>query len=396
LTGINSYKISGDYPISGRKIKAKPIKIVWRKDYGDLYATPIYFKDLIYAPFFKHENSSKTSYEFISMNASQGEILWRLNLDSPEFVDSKEGTGGVTKAIVTDEKVFFGMRNGIICCIEQKTGKLVWKYNSGKGIDAPISLYRNTIYFGSDDCHFFALSADDGSLIWKSKLFIEQDKTNPEWIISKPLFWNERVLFTTWDSSLYCLNAKDGKLLWKISELGAMGTYFSHENRYPVVHEDVIYIPHEIGWLIGINLNHKGIVWIVKDDRHRSIREVSKSTHTPLIYKDVLYYGSEGKYVEAYPVKLKSFFPAELFTLNIEDRIIFEPIEDKGWINFLCNSYIYSIEGIDLYNKNPFLIKKFSLPGVPQIDYETIPIAVNAGKVWLGLRDGTFLCGEFI
>jgi len=64
--------------------------------------------------------------------------------------------------------VVVGSMSKFIYAIEGKTGKLLWKFETGEVWSSP-SYNGNEIFIGSDDGFLYCLDID-GKLIWKSKL----------------------------------------------------------------------------------------------------------------------------------------------------------------------------------------------------------------------------------
>lgn len=382
--------------IYGEKIEAKPVKIIWQKSLSlHLYYAPVFFQGNIYVGIESLDKgeSSGTKYVFTSIDSASGENIWELNLRSSEFQSKAllrdeiiEG-GGIleNKPVVTEERVYSVLTNGVACCLERKTGRLIWNFHSGECTHGAITLYNGVLCFGSNNGTLFAVNAFNGSALWKSEVVKKEVVEEAyRYITARPVFWKGKILFETTGRKVYCFNAEDGRLEWKV---GIFYTIKEHDIN-PIVYRDVMYTPQIAGWLTGLDLNCRGkITWIVWDDEHEG------TLTTPLIYNNVLYYGSDGKIIEAYPVASEeTFFPDSFFTLYTEDEVEFEPVEDNGWIYFVSGKYIYAIEAVDIQKEPipPFRIKKFSLPALP-----TGPLEVKSGKLWVGLEDRTLICAEF-
>lgn len=80
---------------------------------------------------------------------------------------------------------------------------------------------EENIYFGSDNCTFWALSQSNGSVIWK---FVVGYPIRGKSIFSSPTIWRDLVYFGSYDGNLYALDKKTGKIKWKFNDADWIGS----------------------------------------------------------------------------------------------------------------------------------------------------------------------------
>lgn len=75
-----------------------------------------------------------------------------------------------TQAICVGDRVYFGTAEGIVACLDRKSGKELWKYpTAGRIISAP-TFWEGTLFVGSGDGRVYCLNARDGSLAWRYRV----------------------------------------------------------------------------------------------------------------------------------------------------------------------------------------------------------------------------------
>ena len=128
---------------------------------------------------------------------------------------SKDGWVG-TCAIVGD-RVYAPALEGILYCLDRRTGDIIWKYRSienedpkkfAPGFKAAPLVTSDTVYAGDEDGFLHALDRTSGEKKW-------QYETGAE-IAGGVSAWKDRLILASHDSWLYCL-FKNGKEDWKFA-----------------------------------------------------------------------------------------------------------------------------------------------------------------------------------
>jgi outer membrane protein assembly factor BamB len=143
------------------------------------------------------------------LNALNGKMIWEYKAT---------GSGSIVcSPVVSNKKVLFGSLSayagttGMFYCLDEESGKEVWKYKTNVGIRTSPVICKGRVYFGLWDSrsHYFdignpkiySLDIYSGEKIWEFK-------TN-HWISSSPLVSNGKIYFGSNDGSLYCFGDEE-------------------------------------------------------------------------------------------------------------------------------------------------------------------------------------------
>ncbi len=166
------------------------------------------------------------------------------------------------------------------------SGDLIWSFKTNGAIWGNIKVTGNTIYFGSDDGHLYALNAQTRTLQWK---FATRDR-----IRATPAFAGQGVFFSSDDGYIYALHKDSGELLWKynlgdgeaVRNLPAYEATsdFDWGKSSPVVKGHSLYVGSADGHLYALNATSGDLLWKFKaKDRIRS---------NPVAQGNRVYFGS--------------------------------------------------------------------------------------------------------
>jgi len=87
----------------------------------------------------------------------QGSIVWSVS----------HGNAVTATPAVTEERVYFGLRNGDLVARSVSDGFEQWRFtDSGDPITAPPVVADGTVYFGSNDSRVYAVDAESGEQEW--------------------------------------------------------------------------------------------------------------------------------------------------------------------------------------------------------------------------------------
>lgn len=121
-----------------------------------------------------------------ALDAVTGQHLW-------SFAGAKAGYD--TNPLVVDGKVFVGNRDGTMYAIGAHgtlhQGELIWQYKTGGAIHVSAAYNNGVVYFASNDNFAYALSANDGSLVWQSDR-LPGDGFHSFW----PVIYGDLVIFS--------------------------------------------------------------------------------------------------------------------------------------------------------------------------------------------------------
>ncbi len=127
--------------------------------------------------------------------------------------------------LVSEDKVYVGLlntsvfdRSSTLHCLERATGKELWTFNNGGQLKPMFStpcVANGKLYFGEGfhenaGCKLYCLDAKTGKKQW--------DFETDSHVESTPQVAQGKVVFGAGDDGLYCLDAVSGKKLWQYPE----------------------------------------------------------------------------------------------------------------------------------------------------------------------------------
>lgn len=112
-------------------------------------------------------------------------------------------------------RLYFANNDGVLFAVNAKTGKLVWRYRSGRvQASSPTVagrtvfhtfLYRHNARGRGRDGELIAFNADTGAVRWRKQLAPSE---------SSPLVHQGRVYVGDWSGRVYAFDVRTGRLLW--------------------------------------------------------------------------------------------------------------------------------------------------------------------------------------
>ena len=189
-------------------------KLLWHFDeLGEGHASAAVTKDVVYT------TGTLNELTYVFAFNHQGALLWKSEVGK-EWVESWPGVR--TTPLIKDNKLYLMTGYGLIVCMDQQTGKVIWKVDIMKDYDG-----RNIVWgmcenlliedekifctVGGLDANIIALNKDTGKLVWKSKAKGEKSAYNTPGLIE----WGGlKILVTMTEFSILGINAENGELLW--------------------------------------------------------------------------------------------------------------------------------------------------------------------------------------
>lgn len=118
-----------------------------------------------------------------------------------------------TQVSIENKKVYFGANDGHIYCLDENSGKLVWKKQLEESSEttrkqfSTISIDGDQIYLGSTGNTFYALDASKGTINWSVK--------TADWIRAKPAYDEKQVYVADLSGNFYAFNKNKKAQQWK-------------------------------------------------------------------------------------------------------------------------------------------------------------------------------------
>jgi len=125
-------------------------------------------------------------------------------------------------AAVAGGRVYFGALDGKVYALDAANGAVVWIYQTGGPVYSAPAVVDGALFIGSLDGHLYALDVDNGDLRWRYQAGGQID--------TSPAVGEGRVYFGSEDMYAYCVRSSDGQLIWKKRLTG-----YGMRNTYPVL-----------------------------------------------------------------------------------------------------------------------------------------------------------------
>jgi len=180
--------------------------------------------------------------------------------------------------------VYFGSGDGNVYALDEASGTLKWKFQTGDVVHASPAIADGALFIGSWDSYFYALDAATGNEKWRFKTGEDPNIHNQVGIQSSAAVNDGVVYFGCRDSNLYALDAASGQKKWAFNNQGSwvIGS--------PAVKDGKVYFAtSDTSTLYAVDANSGSAVMSLKYNRWPLFS-------SPAIAGNMLYMGShEGK-----------------------------------------------------------------------------------------------------
>ncbi len=153
---------------------------------------------------------------------------------------------------VTDGRVYVANREGVIKALDSSNGRVIWKVEKeGLEISGGPGAGEGLVLVGTSNGEVLALSAQDGSEVWSSRVSSE--------VLSVPKAALGMVVVHTVDGKLYALNVSDGKIAWMYDR--SIPVLTLHGSSSPVISGSKVFCGFANGKLIAFDLESGQQYW---------------------------------------------------------------------------------------------------------------------------------------
>lgn len=167
------------------------VKRVWHKALkGGIYSTPVTDGKSLFIG-----DDVGVMY---SLDLKKGKTNWTFDT----------GMRIVGSPAVNDGVVVFGSANYNIYGLDAKTGKEIWHVTTNQAVMGAATIHEGIAYIGGGDGRMFAIDIHTGKVKWS----FDELKN---YVLTRPLVYNDKLYFGCWDTHFYALNLADGSLVWK-------------------------------------------------------------------------------------------------------------------------------------------------------------------------------------
>ena len=138
--------------------------------------------------------------EVIDFGAGFGKIRWTKIIGPSE-----------TSPLLVGNRLYVGDWNGVVWALDARSGKTIWRFQTGGAVKGGVAFAGGRLYVGSYDGHVYCLSTS-GRKIWKAAA--EPRLYGHSQFYSTPAVAYGRVYIGSTDGKVYSYGATSGKLRW--------------------------------------------------------------------------------------------------------------------------------------------------------------------------------------
>lgn len=207
-----------------------PLAVSWDKDVSEFrllrpftpeeLSTPALSDGLLYI--------GATNDRFYAVDLAKGRVKWKYNAGRP-----LEAAPAITEGMVC-----FGSSDGVMRCFDA-AGKLLWQFQARSEILSSPVVNDGRLYFNSSDDRAYALDAKTGERLWTYNR--GTFKAVAPRIYGSPAFSNGRLYFLFSDGVVVSIEAATGREVWSkkvISDFSRAGKW----RRTPLVEDGSVYV----------------------------------------------------------------------------------------------------------------------------------------------------------
>lgn len=231
------------------------VKRIWHKALkGGIYSTPVSDGNSLFIG-----DDVGIMY---SLNLKNGKTNWTFDT----------GMRIVGSPAVADGVVVFGSANYNIYGLDANTGKEIWHITTKQAVMGATTIHQGIAYIGGGDGKMYAIDIHSGKIKWS----FDELKN---YVLTRPLVYNNKVFFGTWDTYFYALNIADGTLAWKWNN-GKGNPKLSPASVWPVVADGKIFITAPDRYFTCLNAETGKQVWRTNQYKVRETVGVSEDGKT--------------------------------------------------------------------------------------------------------------------
>ena len=197
-----------------------------------------------------------------SLNLKSGKTNWTFNT----------GMRIVGSPAVSEGIVVFGSANYNIYGLDARTGKELWHISTNQAVMGAATIKNGIAYIGGGDGRMFAIDIHTGKIKWS----FDELKN---YVLTRPLVYNQKLYFGTWDTHFYALNLADGSLAWKWNN-GNGNPKLSPASVWPVAANGKIFITAPDRYFTCLDAETGEQVWRTKEYKVRETVGLSEDGKT--------------------------------------------------------------------------------------------------------------------
>ena len=231
------------------------VKRVWHKALkGGIYSTPVTDGKSLFIG-----DDVGVMY---SLDLKKGKTNWTFDT----------GMRIVGSPAVNDGVVVFGSANYNIYGLDAKTGKEIWHVTTNQAVMGAATIHEGIAYIGGGDGRMFAIDIHTGKVKWS----FDELKN---YVLTRPLVYNDKLYFGCWDTHFYALNLADGSLVWKWNN-GNGNTKLSPASVWPVAANGKVFFAAPDRYFTCLDAETGEQIWRTKEYKVRETVGLSEDSRT--------------------------------------------------------------------------------------------------------------------
>ncbi|SLM62130.1 MULTISPECIES: outer membrane protein assembly factor BamB [Dickeya] len=192
-----------------------------------------------------------------------------------------------------DNRVYAADRHGMVKALDLNSGEEKWRADLSQKtgllssnvpalLSGGVSVSGNHVYVGSERAQLFALNADDGSVLWQTKVAGE--------VLSRPVISDGVVLVHTSNGMLQALGESDGAIKWTVNlDMPALSL---RGESAPVAAFGAAIVGGDNGRVSAVMINQGQLIWQQRISQPGGATEIARLNDvdtTPVVAGDVVY-----------------------------------------------------------------------------------------------------------
>lgn len=231
------------------------VKRVWHKALkGGIYSTPVTDGKSLFIG-----DDVGVMY---SLDLKKGKTNWTFDT----------GMRIVGSPAVNDGVVVFGSANYNIYGLDAKTGKEIWHVTTNQAVMGAATIHEGIAYIGGGDGRMFAIDIHTGKVKWS----FDELKN---YVLTRPLVYNDKLYFGCWDTHFYALNLADGSLVWKWNN-GNGNPKLSPASVWPVAANSKVFFAAPDRYFTCLDAETGEQIWRTKEYKVRETVGLSEDGRT--------------------------------------------------------------------------------------------------------------------
>jgi outer membrane protein assembly factor BamB len=238
-------------------------------------------------------------------------ILWSVKLEGSESYEFSPS--------LMEDNAYAASSDGTLIKVDLKTGKTIWKINTGEKLSGGVGVGLNEMIVGTPTGLLIAYDLN-AKLLWKTRLSSQ--------ILSAPTIHEGVAIVRTSDNLIHAINVKDGLKKWTFSRVGPPLTLRSSVGI--VASDGVIYAGFPGGKLAAIREDNGTLMWEITVAQPKGVTEIERAsdvTSSPVIDGLTIYtVAYQGKISAVDRVNARTLWSRDISSysgLNIEGARIY-------------------------------------------------------------------------